>query len=83
VAVCLVFLVLVALFHVADAHSVASDADHCPLCIVMHSVAPVVVLALAILLIRIAAPAPELVEVRAIIRYWHPTLFTRPPPTAS
>jgi hypothetical protein len=82
IALCLVLLMLLAAVHVADAHSVNGDADHCPLCIVMHSVAPFVVLAAAVALIRIGTPALELLEVRAIVRYWHPILFTRPPPTS-
>jgi TRAP-type C4-dicarboxylate transport system permease small subunit len=83
IVVCLVLLMLLGLFHTADAHSTASDADRCPLCIMMHSVAPFVVLAAAIVLIRIETPAPKLLEVRTIVRYWHPTLFTRPPPVGS
>jgi hypothetical protein len=37
--------------------------------------------AVVILLVRLNAPAPPLLEARAVIRYWHPTLFTRPPPS--
>jgi hypothetical protein len=80
IAVCLIVLMLLALVHVADAHSTASASDHCPLCVVMHSVVPFLIVAIVMALIRIGTHAPELLEVRALIRYWHPNLFTRPPP---
>ena len=80
ISVCLVVLMLLALVHVADAHSATNDADHCPLCIVMHTVTPFVIMAVAMILVRIGTRAPEFFETRAIIRYWHPNLFTRPPP---
>jgi hypothetical protein len=41
---------------------------------------PLLMLVTALLLVRIVIVAPALVEVRPIVRYWHPTLFTRPPP---
>jgi hypothetical protein len=78
--VCLVLLMLLAVAHVAHAHSSDSDADHCQLCIAMHSIVPFVIMVAAVLLVRIGTSAPMLFEVRAITRYWHPTLFNRPPP---
>jgi hypothetical protein len=78
--VCLVLLVLLAVAQVVHTHSVESDADHCPLCIAMHSVVPIVALAAAAVLVRIGTAAPVPLEVHTIIRYWHPTFFTRPPP---
>ena len=80
VALCLVVLMLVALVHVADGHSTAGAADSCPICVVMHSVVPFVIMAVVMVLIRIEIHAPELLELHAIIRYWHPNLFNRPPP---
>lgn len=80
IAVCLVVLMLLALVHVADAHSANGDADHCPICIVMHTVTAFVIMAVAMVLVRIGTQAPESFEARAITRYWHPNLFTRPPP---
>ena len=80
IVVCLVLLMLLGLVHTADAHSTASDAARCPLCIMMHSVAPFVIFLAAVVLIRFGTPAPKPLEVRSIVRYWHPTLFTRPPP---
>ena len=80
--VCLVLLALMAVVQIAHVHPLESDADHCPLCIVMHAVAPVAVTAPVIILVQVGAPAP-VIHVRAVIRPWHPTLFTRPPPLAS
>jgi hypothetical protein len=80
--VCLVLLALLAVVQVAHIHPLESDADHCPLCIVMHAVAPVAVTAAVIILVQVGSPAPIL-EARGVIRPWHPALFTRPPPFAS
>lgn len=76
---CLVLLVLFAVVQVAHVHAVESDADHCPLCIVMHTAAPVAVAAAVVVLVQIEAAAP-VYEARAVTRHWHPKLFTRPPP---
>jgi len=80
--VCLVLLVLLAVIQVMHVHASESDADHCPLCVALHSVAPFVIMLIAVVLLRIGIPTPEISEFRAITRYWHPTLFTRPPPLA-
>jgi hypothetical protein len=81
-AVCLVLLMLLAVVHVAFAHSVDTDADHCQICIVMHTVVPFLVMMVAARLVRIASAPPAPFEIHAIVRYWHPTLFTRPPPVS-
>jgi hypothetical protein len=78
--VCLVLVAVLAVIQVAHVHAVESDADHCPLCIAMHSVLPFVIMVAAVVLVRIGTAAPVLHETRTIIRYWHPTLFNRPPP---
>lgn len=80
--VCLVLLALVAVIQVAHVHSLVTDADHCPLCIAMHAVAPVAAAATVVILIQVGTPGPTL-ELRAILHLWHPSLFTRPPPFAS
>jgi uncharacterized membrane protein YqhA len=77
--VCMALLALLAVVQVAHVHPLESDADHCPLCIVMHAVAPVVVAAAVIILVQVGTPAPVL-EPLSVIRPWHPSLFTRPPP---
>jgi hypothetical protein len=80
--VCLLLLALIAVVQIAHVHPLESDADHCPLCVVMHAVAPVAVTAAVIILVHVGTPAP-VIQVRAVIRPWSPTLFTRPPPLAS
>jgi len=77
--VCLVLMALMAVVQVAHVHPLESDADHCPLCIVMHSAAPVAVTAAEVVLVKIETSAPVF-EARAVTRHWHPKLFTRPPP---
>jgi len=77
--VCLVLLALLAVAQVAHLHSLESDADHCPLCIVMHTAAPVAMTAAIVVLVQIESRAPVF-EAHSIVRHWHPKLFTRPPP---
>ncbi len=77
--VCVALLALLTVAQVAHEHAVTSDADHCPLCIVMHTAAPVAAAAPVVTLVQVAAPAP-IFEVRQVSRYWHPQLFIRPPP---
>ena len=79
--VCLVLLALLAVAQVAHTHQGASDADHCPLCIVMHTAAPVVATPALIAPVQVAMAAPIL-EIRSVTRNWHPQLFTRPPPVS-
>ena len=76
---CLALLALLAVVQVAHIHPLDQDADHCSLCIAMHSAAPVAVMAAAVVLVRIGDPAP-VAEARAVLRHWHPKLYTRPPP---
>jgi hypothetical protein len=77
--VCLVLLALLTVVQVAHVHAVDTDADHCPLCIVMHTAAPVAVAMAVIVLVQIDASAPVL-KVRAASWHGHPQLFIRPPP---
>jgi hypothetical protein len=79
VLVCLALLALLTFVQVAHIHAIESDADHCPLCIAMQSAAPVAVVAAIIVLVQIQAATP-IDEACPVIRYWHPKLFTRPPP---
>jgi uncharacterized membrane protein len=79
--VCLVLLALIAVIQVAHVHPLETDGDHCPLCIAVHAVAPVAVAAAVVILVPVGTSAP-IVEPRAVLRHWHPILFTRPPPAA-
>jgi len=79
VILCLSLLALLAVVQVAHIHAIGSNADQCPLCIAMQSAAPVAAIAAVIILIRIQNAA-QVYEARAVVRHWHPKLFTRPPP---
>ena len=78
--VCLALLALLTVAQVAHTHPADGDADRCPLCIAMQPAAPAEAIAAVVVLVRIQA-APQVFEARAVIRHWHPKLFTRPPPT--
>ncbi len=77
--ICLVMLALLAVVQVAHVHPQDTDADHCPLCMAMHTAVPVAVAAAIVMLVQVGTAAP-VVELRAVLRHWHPSLFTRPPP---
>ena len=76
---CLILLALLAVAQVAHLHTTDSDADHCPLCIMMHSAAPVAIAAMVVVLVQIGRQTLPAEERRAV-RYLHPTLYIRPPP---
>lgn len=76
---CLFLLALLAVVQVAHVHPQETDGDHCPLCIVMHSVAPAAVAAAVIILVQVGTPV-LVCEPRASVRPWLPSLFIRPPP---
>jgi hypothetical protein len=80
--VCLVLLAFLAVAQVMHVHASGSDADHCTLCVAMHSVVPLVIMLITVVLVRIEVLALGLLEVRPITRYFYPTLFIRPPPAA-
>ena len=79
--VCLVLLALLAVVQIAHVHPLETDAGHCPLCIAMHAAAPVALAAAVVILVQVGTPVPVL-EPPAVLRHWHPSLFTRPPPAA-
>ena len=69
--VCLVLLALLAVVQIAHIHPTESDADHCQLCIVMHTAAPIAVMAAVVVLVQIETAAPVF-KPRTVVRYWHP-----------
>lgn len=77
--VCLVLLALLVVVQVAHMHPLDSDADHCPLCIAMHTAVPVAVVAAVVVLVQMEAAAPAF-EPQIVVRNWHPKFITRPPP---
>ena len=76
---CLALLALLVVVQVAHFHASETIADHCPLCVSMHSAAPVAETAAAIVLVQIGVSTP-ISEARSVVRNWNPKLFTRPPP---
>ena len=83
VVLCLALLALLAFVQVAHVHSVQTDADHCSLCVVLHTAtAPIAAAVLAILLVSFQAVAPVIAMCPLGI-LWHRQLFIRPPPRLS
>jgi hypothetical protein len=80
-AMCLILLALLAVAQVAHLHSSATDADHCQLCIVMHTAVPMAVAAAAVVLVQLGASAPS-AEPILIARQRQCRLFIRPPPVS-
>jgi len=80
VLVCLALLALLSIVQIAHVHSIGTDADHCPLCVVLHSAAPIFAAAALIVLVQIDSPRPEL-EVRAATGPRYRQFFSRPPPS--
>ena len=79
--VCLALMALIAVAQVAHLHPNQTDADHCPLCIVMHSAAPTAAAAAVIVIVQLGASAP-LAEPIAVARQPQTRLFIRPPPVS-
>lgn len=79
--VCLALMALLSVAQVAHLHSNPTDADHCPLCVVMHSAVPSALSAAIVVLVQVEFAAPVF-QPRILARYWQPKLFTRPPPAA-
>jgi hypothetical protein len=78
---CLILLATLAVAQVAHNHSSESDADHCQLCIVMHTIAPVAAAAVLIVIVQLGASTPQADPV-LIARRPRIRLFIRPPPTS-
>jgi TRAP-type C4-dicarboxylate transport system permease small subunit len=79
VLVCLALLALLTFIQVAHVHSVNTDADHCPICVVLHAAAPLTVAAAIIVLVQMQAFVTQ-VEVRPVRSQGQRQLFIRPPP---
>jgi len=79
---CLVLLAMLAVAQVAHLHPNQTDADHCQLCIVMHTVVPTAIAAAVIVIVQLGASAP-LAEPIVIAHQRKISLFIRPPPPVS
>ncbi len=79
---CLLILGVLATVQVAHFHSSQTLADHCPLCVSVHSAAPIAAAAAAaILLIQIGRSAVAS-ETQPLARRRNQRLYTRPPPSS-
>lgn len=79
--ICLVLLALLTVAQVAHLHSNQTDADHCPLCIVMHTVIPAGVAAAVVVLVQLGTSTPQ-AEPIFVARKRPSRLFIRPPPVS-
>ena len=79
--VCLILLALLAVAQVTHLHSNPTDADHCQLCIVMHTAAPIAAAAAVVVLVQLGAPAAQ-AEPLFVARRRQSRLFIRPPPVS-
>jgi uncharacterized membrane protein YqhA len=78
---CLVLLAMLAVAQVAHLHPDPTDADHCQLCIVMHTVVPVAVAAAVIVIVQLGTSAPQADPI-VIAHQRQIRLFIRPPPVS-
>lgn len=79
---CLLLLLLSAFGQVAHIHATNAEADHCSLCIVLHSAAPIAAAA-PVIIVLVPLGSPVVVQqVHPVYRSWHPTQFIRPPPAS-
>lgn len=79
---CLILLATLAVAQVAHLHPSQSDADHCQLCIAMHTVAPVATAAAIVIIVQLGASTPQ-AEPVVVARQRQIRLFIRPPPVSS
>lgn len=78
--VCVVLVAFLAVMQVPHLHATQNDADHCPLCVVMHATAPTPVAAAAVVLVAVGAPAPQ-AEPDPVPVQRQSRIFIRPPPS--
>lgn len=78
---CLALLAMLAFAQVAHQHANQTDADHCQLCIVMHTAAPAVAAAAIVTIIQFEPLAPA-AEPLLPLQKRQIRLFIRPPPAS-
>jgi hypothetical protein len=76
---CLVLMALLAVAQVAHLHPSSTDADHCQLCMVLHTAVPVAATAAAVILVQLGASASQ-AEPMIVGRQRYARIFIRPPP---
>lgn len=78
---CLVLLAMLAVAQATHLHANETDADHCQLCIVMHTAVPAVAAVAIIVMVQLGALAP-VAEPVFVLRKRQIRLFIRPPPVS-
>ena len=76
---CLALLAMLAFAQATHLHPNDTDADHCQLCIVMHTVVPAAAAAAVIVIVQLGASTPP-AEPIVVARQRQIRLFIRPPP---
>jgi hypothetical protein len=79
VVVCLLVLALLTAVQVGHVHINEADSDHCTLCILLQTAAPVAITAAVIILVMVGSRTP-LVEQVVVVRTRCTRIFIRPPP---
>ena len=77
--VCVALFALLAVMQVPHLHDATSHPDHCPLCVVMHTTAPVAAVASAVVMVLLGASEPQ-AEHLFVARRPQSRIFIRPPP---
>lgn len=75
----MLLVALLATIQTVHTHPAGADTTTCPLCIVLHTAAPVAPAAAVIVLVPMGV-REQTFKARPIIRFWQPKFFTRPPP---
>jgi hypothetical protein len=78
---CLAVLAMLSVAQVTHTHAVSRDADHCAICVVLHSAIPVAAAATLVVLVHCVAVVP-IFAAPPVSRIWHVQLFNRPPPAS-
>ena len=76
---CLLLASLLALIQVTHVDPIGTNPSQCPLCVVLHSAAPVTPAAPAVVLVALGQFEAVLRPLPGT-RFWRPKFFTRPPP---
>lgn len=77
--VCIVLLAMISVVQATHLHQTASEADHCALCVAMHSAAPISFVVATVVVVQLGVFAP-LVKAQAPALAWSARHVTRPPP---
>lgn len=77
--VCLLLASLLAVIQVTHIDPIGTNTNLCPVCVMLHSAAPVTPAAPVMVLVALGQ-AEAILRPLAGSRFWRPRFFTRPPP---